>query len=189
MYVFYSFVFRVLYIEVINKLRCFLIGRILGGIVIFVLFFVFEVWYVYEYVEIYDFLKEWIVVIFVKVFFWNGLMVILVGFTINVFCDWMGFGFVVLYILVILFLVVVGVIVMYIWNENYSGYIIKFRKLCGEGFKSIVIEEKIFMLGVIEFLFESVIYIIIFLWILILEFVKFMLGVVFLIFMISILIG
>lgn len=181
------FVFCIL--KLLISYGVFLIGRILGGIVIFVLFFVFEVWYVYEYVEIYDFLKEWIVVIFVKVFFWNGLMVILVGFMINVFCDWMGFGFVVLYILVILFLVVVGVIVMYIWNENYSGYIIKFRKLCGEGFKSIVIEEKIFMLGVIEFLFESVIYIIIFLWILILEFVKFMLGVVFLIFMISILIG
>lgn len=166
-----------------------LIGRILGGIATSVLFSAFEAWYVHEHVETHDFPKEWIAVTFAKASFWNGLMAILAGFTTNVLCDWMGFGPVAPYILAIPFLVVAGVIVMYTWNENYSGHTIKFRKLCGEGFKSIVTEEKIFMLGAIESLFESVIYIIIFLWTPILEPAKPMLGVVFSTFMISILTG
>ena len=166
-----------------------LIGRILGGIATSVLFSAFEAWYVHEHLETHDFPKEWISVTFAKASFWNGILAILAGLTTNLLCDWIGFGPVAPYMLAIPFLITAGAIVGTGWNENYSGHKIRFRKLCSEGFKYIVTEEKIFMIGAIESLFESVIYIIIFLWTPILEPGKPSLGVVFSTFMVSTLFG
>jgi hypothetical protein len=66
---------------------------------------------------------------------------------------------------------------------------VKFGRVCFEGLKKIASSEKIFMLGAIEALFESVIYTIIFLWTPILEPSAPSLGIVFSSFMVCILLG
>lgn len=166
-----------------------LIGRILGGIATSVLFSAFEAWYVHEHMEIHDFPKEWISVTFAKASFWNGIMAVVAGLCTNIVSEWFGLGPVAPYMIAIPFLLFAGIIVASHWNENTSDHKIKFRKLCSEGLRHIVTKETIFMIGAIEALFESVIYIVIFLWTPILQPGDPSLGVAFSSFMICILIG
>lgn len=188
-----------LFFTVIYSLSCFLklsrsygvliIGRILGGLATSVLFSAFEAWYIHEHLETHDFPKEWISVTFAKASFWNGIMAVVAGVSTNIVSEWFGLGPVAPYMLAVPFLIFAGIIVFTHWNENSAVHKVKFRKQCGEGFRKIVTEEEIFMIGAVEALYESVIYIIIFLWTPILEPGKPLLGIVFSSFMISILIG
>ncbi|XP_046367984.2 molybdate-anion transporter-like [Haliotis cracherodii] len=166
-----------------------IIGRIVGGVATSVLFSAFEAWYVHEHLETHDFPKEWISLTFAKASFWNGILAMTAGITTNIVSEWFGLGPVAPYMLAVPFLIFVGIIISTHWNENYSGHKVKFRKVCGEGFKSIVTNEKIFMIGAIEALFESVIYIIIFLWTPVLDTGHPSLGITFSSFMVCILIG
>ncbi|XP_014784952.1 molybdate-anion transporter [Octopus bimaculoides] len=166
-----------------------LLGRLVGGVATSVLFSAFEAWYIHEHTETHDFPKEWIAVTFTKASFWNGVLAILAGLTANIFSEWFGLGPVAPYILAIPFLIFAGVMMSTHWNENYSGHKVNFQKLCFEGLKKTLTHEKVFLIGAIESSYESVIYIIIFLWTPILDREKFSLGIVFSSFMISILIG
>ncbi|XP_069132011.1 molybdate-anion transporter-like [Argopecten irradians] len=166
-----------------------LIGRIIGGIATSVLFSAFEAWYIHEHLETHDFPKEWISVTFAKASTWNGVLAVLAGVSSNLVSEGLGLGPVAPYMLAIPFLIFSGIMVSAHWTENYSVNKMKFKKLCGEGFKMIVTKEEIFMLGAIEALFESVIYIVIFLWTPILQAGNPSLGIVFSSFMASILVG
>ncbi|XP_041366687.1 molybdate-anion transporter-like [Gigantopelta aegis] len=166
-----------------------IIGRLLGGVATSVLFSAFEAWYIHEHIETHDFPKEWISVTFTKASMWNGVLAVLAGATTNVVSEWFGMGPVAPYMLAVPFLIFVGIVISTHWNENYSGHKIRFRKECFEGLKNIVQSEKIFMIGAIEALYESVIYIIIFLWTPILDSGEPSLGIIFSSFMVCILIG
>lgn len=166
-----------------------IISRVLGGIATSVLFSAFEAWYVYEHLETHDFPKEWISITFAKASMLNGVMAVVAGITTNVVSEWCGLGPVAPYVIAVPFLIFVGVIIFTHWNENYSVKKVKFGKVCYEGLKTIASSEKIFMLGAIEALFESVIYTIIFLWTPILEPAAPSLGIIFSSFMVCILIG
>ncbi|KAL4225633.1 Molybdate-anion transporter [Mactra antiquata] len=184
---------------VLYSLSCFLklfrsygiliIGRIIGGVATSVLFSAFEAWYVHEHIESHDFPKEWIAVTFSRASTWNGILAVTAGLITNVVSEWFGMGPVAPYMLAIPCLVLAGVLVSTHWTENYSSHKTKFRKMCGDGFKGILSSEMIFMVGAIEALVESVIYIVIFLWTPILEPSKPSLGIVFSCFMASILAG
>ena len=166
-----------------------IISRVLGGIATSVLFSAFEAWYIYEHLETNDFPKEWISITFAKASMWNGVLAVMAGVTTNVVSEWFGLGPVAPYMIAVPFLIFVGIIISTHWNENYSISKVRFRKVCHEGLKQIGSSEKIFMLGAIEALFESVIYTIIFLWTPILEPAGPSLGIVFSSFMVCILIG
>lgn len=166
-----------------------IISRVLGGVATSVLFSAFEAWYVYEHLETHDFPKEWIPITFAKASMWNGVLAVLAGITTNILSEWFGLGPVAPYMMAVPFLIFVGIIISTHWNENYSINKVKFRKVCYEGLKKIASNEKIFLLGAIEALFESVIYTIIFLWTPILEPAAPSLGIVFSSFMVCILIG
>ncbi|XP_076450128.1 molybdate-anion transporter-like [Babylonia areolata] len=166
-----------------------IISRVLGGIATSVLFSAFEAWYVYEHLETHDFPKEWIPITFAKASMWNGVLAVVAGVTTNVVSEWFGLGPVAPYMIAVPFLIFVGIIISTHWNENYSISKVRFRKVCYEGLKKIADSEKIFMLGAIEALFESVIYTIIFLWTPILEPAGPSLGIVFSSFMVCILMG
>lgn len=166
-----------------------IIGRVIGGVATSVLFSAFEAWYVHEHVETHDFPKEWIAVTFAKASTWNGILAVTAGIVTNVISEWFEMGPVAPYMLAVPFLIVAGVFVSTHWIENYSVSKVKFRKACADGFKGIMSSEMIFMVGVIEALFESVIYIIIFLWTPIMEPGKPSLGLVFSCFMVCILAG
>lgn len=166
-----------------------ILGRVIGGVATSVLFSAFEAWYVHEHMETHDFPKEWIAVTFAKASTWNGILAVSAGIITNIVSEWFGMGPVAPYMLAIPFLIFAGILVSTHWIENYSGSKVKFKKVCSDGFKGIMSSEMIFMVGAIEALVESVIYIIIFLWTPILEPGKPSLGVVFSCFMLCILAG
>lgn len=166
-----------------------IIGRLIGGIATSVLFSAFEAWYIHEHSETHDFPREWIAVTFTKASFWNGVLATLAGLTANIFSEWFDLGPVAPYVLAIPFLMFAGIMMSTHWNENYSGHKVRFRKLCYEGLKHTLTNEKVFLIGAIESLYESVIYIIIFLWTPVLVPGQPSLGIVFSSFMVCILIG
>lgn len=166
-----------------------ILGRLIGGVATSVLFSAFEAWYVHEHIETHDFPKEWIAVTFSKASTWNGVLAVTAGIFTNVVSEWFGMGPVAPYMLAIPFLIFAGILVSTHWIENYSGSKVKFKKVCSDGFRGIMSSEMIFMVGAVEALVESVIYIIIFLWTPILEPSKPSLGMVFSCFMLCILAG
>ena len=166
-----------------------LLGRLIGGLATSVLFTAFEAWYIHEHLETHDFPKEWISVTFQRASMWNGILAILAGITTNIFSEQFNLGPVAPYMMAVPFLVFVGVIISTHWGENYAMHKIKFGKLCYEGLRDIITNRRIFLIGSIEALFESVVYIVIFLWTPILEHGKPSLGIVFSCFMVCILIG
>lgn len=166
-----------------------LIGRLVGGLATSVLFTAFEAWYIHEHLETHDFPKEWIPITFQRASMWNGILAVMAGITTNIISEWMALGPVAPYMMAVPFLIFVGVIISTHWNENFSMHKVKFGHLCYEGLKDVISNKRIFMVGAIEALFESVVYIVIFLWTPILEPGKPSLGIVFSCFMVCILIG
>ena len=165
------------------------IGRIFGGISTSMLFSTFESWYVYEHTETYDFPSEWISVTFSKATFWNGLLAINAGVFSNVFAETLNFGPVSPFMLAIPFLVTAGVIIYRTWNENYGNKDIDLPKSCMEGLRTILFQENILYLGIVQSLFEANMYIFVFQWTPILDTGKTPLGMVFASFMVCIMIG
>ena len=165
-------------------------GRVLGGIATSLLFSAFEAWYVHEHIETHDFPKEWIAVTFNKATVWNGILAIIAGLTANFLAwAWVDLGPVSPFIAAIPFLVISGVVVSSRWEENYGQQKVKFRHSCMTGLQKIITEPRIFLIGIITSLFESSMYIFVFLWTPILDPADPSLGIVFSCFMVCIMIG
>ncbi|CAH1787513.1 unnamed protein product [Owenia fusiformis] len=141
-----------------------IMGRILGGVATSLLFSSFEAWYVHEHIETHDFPKEWIPVTFAKAGVWNGILAIVAGVVANFLAEWCGLGPVAPFMLSIPCLIISGIIVMTQWQENYGTQSVTLVKSCGTGLRTVFSELRIFMIGVIASLFESVMYIVIFIW-------------------------
>ena len=166
-----------------------ILGKVLGGVATSLLFSSFEAWYVQEHIEKYDFPKEWIAVTSNKASMWSGILAIVAGVVTNVVAEWMKLGPVAPYILAVPCLVVSGIVVLTQWDENYAKQQPDFRKACAQGLREIVNEPKICILGIIQSLFESAMYIFIFLWTPILAPAKPSFGITFSSFMVCIMIG
>ena len=160
----------------------------LGGVATSLLFSAFEAWYVHEHMEN-DFPKEWVPVTFNKATVWNGILAVIAGVVANVFAEWMNFGPVSPFMLAIPCLIASGAVVLIQWKENYAKQKVQFAKPCMLGLREIVTEPQIFLIGTIQSLFESVMYIFVFLWTPVLEPGKPSLGIVFSSFMVCIMIG
>jgi MFS family permease len=166
-----------------------IVGRVLGGMATSLLFYTFEAWYIHEHIEGHDFPREWIPVTFTKTTVWNGALSVLAGFIANMISEWFHFGPVSPFMLAIPFLLISGIIVMSQWQENYGRQTIHFRKSYMDGLREILSEERIFFIGAIQSLFESVMYIFVFIWTPVLNRDKPPLGIVFSCFMVCIMIG
>lgn len=186
------------FFTIIYSLACFfklsrsygilIMGRVLGGVATSLLFSAFEAWYLHEHLEN-DFPKEWIPVTFNKANVWNGVLAIIAGVVSNMVAEWMHFGPVSPFMIAIACLVASGAIVLTQWKENYSKQKIQFAKPCMQGLREIVAEPRIFLIGTIQSLFESVMYIFIFLWTPVLDPGSPSLGIAFSSFMVCIMIG
>ena len=141
-----------------------IIGRVLGGVSTSLLFSAFEAWYVHEHIETHDFPTEWLPITFAKATFWNGVLAIVAGVVANIFAGTFNLGPVVPFILAIPLLLASGAIVAYTWKENYGQKKVKFSKTCGEGLRHIFTSKRIMLIGAMQALFESVMYIFVFLW-------------------------
>lgn len=163
-------------------------GRIIGGMSTSLLFSSFDSWYTYEHMQTNDFPPEWIQITFSKASFVNSIIAIAAGVIANVISDWFGFGPVAPFVLAIPFLVLAGLIIKCTWNENY-GKKGKILKPCCESLRLIVTDPKIFLTGAVQALFESVMYIFVFLWTPVLDPANPPLGIVFASFMACIMLG
>jgi len=166
-----------------------LVGRIFGGISTSMLFSTFESWYVYEHSERHGFPSEWIGITFSISTFWNGMIAILAGIISNVTAESLGFGPVAPFVVALLPLVVCGVLVVRTWEENYGNRKSNFSGSCMEGLRIIFHDEKVLLLGVVQSLLESCMYIFVFLWTPVLDTGSTPLGMVFSCFMVCIMVG
>jgi len=165
------------------------VGRIFGGIATSMLFSTFESWYVYEHSERHGFPAEWIGLTFSITTFWNGLIAIFAGIISNVGAETLGFGPVAPFVVALVPLVLCGVIILSGWNENYGSRHNDFSSSCMEGARIIFNSQSIFLLGTIQSLLESCMYIFVFLWTPVLDNGSTPLGMVFSCFMVCIMVG
>jgi MFS family permease len=153
------------------------------------LFSTFEAWYVYEHSEHYGFPSEWMGVTFSKTTFWNGLLAIFAGVLSNFVAETMGYGPVAPFALACIPLMICGGIVTTSWPENFGDRKLHFRASCHQGLREIKHDKKILLLGLLQTIVESVMYIFVFLWTPVLMPAQPPLGMVFACFMVAIMIG
>jgi len=168
---------------------CLFVGRVFGGIATSMLFSTFESWYVYEHSERHGFPAEWIGMTFSTTTFWNGIIAILAGIISNVTAETLGFGPVAPFVVALLPLVVCGVMVVNTWEENYGNRKANFGGSCLEGLRIIFKDEQVLLLGTVQSLLESCMYIFVFLWTPVLDTGSTPLGMVFACFMVCIMVG
>ena len=167
-----------------------LVARLFSGFATSLLFSAFEAWYVHEHVQRHDFPTEWISVTFSKSLVWNSALAITAGIMATAVAEWMNFGPVSPFLCAIPCLMVTAVYIALFWEENYSQeQKTSFKKACNAAVHEIITEPKIFVIGAIQSLFESVMYIFVFIWTPILNPAGPPLGIVFACFMICIMIG
>ncbi|XP_043939824.1 molybdate-anion transporter [Protopterus annectens] len=166
-----------------------IVGRILGGLSTSLLFTAFEAWYIHEHTQRHDFPTEWITLTASQASFWNHIIAIGAGVIANIFAEWFGLGPVAPFMVSIPFLMLTGVFIMRSWNENYGNPRIRFAKMCTDGLKCLISDRRVLLLGTIQALFESVVYIFIFLWTPVLDPYGPPLGIVFSSFMAASMIG
>ncbi|MCO5557381.1 hypothetical protein L7F22_010944 [Adiantum nelumboides] len=143
-----------------------MLGRILGGIATSLLFSAFESWLVAEHFKR-GFESQWLSLTFSKaVFLGNGLIAILAGLLANFLADTLALGPVSPFDAASCVLALGMAIIMYTWAENYGdnsegrSLLIQFKGAAS----AIASDEKIFLLGAIQSLFEGSMYTFVFLW-------------------------
>ncbi|KAH7424929.1 hypothetical protein KP509_11G032000 [Ceratopteris richardii] len=143
-----------------------MVGRILGGIATSLLFSAFESWLVAEHFKR-GFESQWLSITFSKaVFFGNGLVAILAGLLANFLADTLSLGPVSPFDAASCFLAFGMAIIIFTWSENYGdpsegrNLLIQFKAAAS----AIASDEKIFLLGAIQSLFEGSMYTFVFLW-------------------------
>jgi len=165
------------------------VGRILGGIATSMLFSTFESWYVYQHSHEQGYPGEWIGVTFSVVTFWNGVLAITAGVVSNVGAETFGFGPVAPFVVALFPLILCGLLVFRGWEENYGNRKNNFSSSCSEGLQIIYEDKKVFLLGCIQSVLESCMYIFVFLWTPVLDSNSTPIGMVFSCFMVCIMIG
>ena len=142
-----------------------------------------------EHSEHYGFPSEWIGVTFAQTTFWNGLLAIFAGVISNFAAETLGYGPIAPFALAIVPLIICGIIVTQTWPENFGNRKLQFGASCGQGLREILSDPKVLLLGLLQTVVESVMYIFVFLWTPVLMPAKPPLGMVFATFMVAIMIG
>lgn len=146
-----------------------LLGRCVSGLTNTLLFSVLDAWYIHEHVLNFDFPEEWIKITFSHIAFGSSLVAMVSGFFADLFARWFHFGPVAPFLLaaVVFLASVAGVTVLF--NENYGEEAKQVTrkqmvKSCSQGLKAIVQNLDLFLVGAITSLFESVLFIFVFIW-------------------------
>ncbi|XP_021238118.1 molybdate-anion transporter isoform X1 [Numida meleagris] len=138
-------------------------GRVLGGLATALLFSAFEAWYVHEHVERHDFPAEWLAGTFARVAFWNNVLAVGAGVVATALAEWLGLGPVAPFVAAIPLLALAAALALKDWEENH-GPPRALAKTCGDGLRCLLADGRVLLLGTVQALFESVVYIFIFLW-------------------------
>jgi hypothetical protein len=143
-------------------------GRCLSGLSNTMIFSALESWYVHEHTQRFDFPTEWIQVTFSHVAFGSSIAAIVAGILADIFARWLSLGPVSPFIVACPVLLAAVAPILMLWEEN-SGEkqtvtLKDFRKASFEGLKTIVQNAQIFLIGTVQSLFESVVFVFVFLW-------------------------
>ena len=145
-----------------------IIGRCIAGLTNSILFSTLEAWYVHEHVKNFDFPKEWIPITFSHVAFGSSIVAVLAGVLADAVARWINFGPAAPFLLAIPVFMFSLVALSVVWNENFeeSKTISQesVAKSCTEGLKEIVQNLDLFLIGIIQSLFESVLFVFVFIW-------------------------
>ena len=139
-------------------------GRVLGGISTSLLFTAFDAWYLYEHTQTHSFPSEWVAATFAKATLYNSVISVVAGILANTIAEWMRFGPVAPFVLAIPFLITAGILIQLTWDENYGGKQLKVIQPCVESLRYIVTNNRVMLIGTVTSLFESAMYIFVFLW-------------------------
>ncbi|XP_068195524.1 molybdate-anion transporter [Antennarius striatus] len=164
-----------------------IVGRVLGGLSTSLLTTTFEAWYVHHHVNVHDFPKEWIPSTFSKAAVWNHGLAVGAGLVANMLAEWLHLGPVAPFVFAVPSLVCCGWIVLTVWSKEESkegtesekqmpllgttnGGLTRltarsrFLRSCNDGLRCLMSDRRVFILGAVQALFESVLYIFVFLW-------------------------
>jgi len=166
-----------------------LIGRVLGGISTSVLFSVFESWYIHQHTVRKSYPVSWLSLTFSKATFFNGVLAIVAGIVAEVGVEGFNLGPVAPFVMAVPWLIIAAVFITLTWEENYGEQDLNWIVSCREGLHTIINDRRILSLGMVQSIFESNMYIFVFLWTPVLEAGKPPLGITFSCFMVAIMIG
>lgn len=166
-----------------------LLGRMLGGISTSILFSAFDSWYINEHVSHYKLPIEWLNSTFAKATFLNATLAILAGLLSFFLVNVLELGPVVPFLTAIPFLMFTSLYVIIMLNEHY----VRNTKTASSSVKKSLVlwltNKNIFVLSVVQSLYEGVMYLFIFIWTPALEMLNPPLGLIFSSFMIALMIG
>lgn len=145
-----------------------LIGRCIAGLTNSILFSTMETWYVHEHINNYDFPKEWVPITFSHVAFGSSIVAVAAGVVADAFARWLSLGPPAPFVIAIPVLLSSILALLLMWTENFGEekkfVLRKEGKSCLEGLKTIVQNVDLFLVGAIQSLFESVVFVFIFIW-------------------------
>ncbi|XP_041095250.1 molybdate-anion transporter [Polyodon spathula] len=147
-----------------------LLGRALGGLSTSLLAPSFEGWYQGQHLERHDFPREWIPGTFRQAATWNHGLAVAAGFAATVLAEWLGLGPVAPFLAAVPCLLLCGALVIHTWeespeqngNQNLNRTLLS--RSCTDGLSCLLSDRRVLLLGSVEALFESVVYIFVFLW-------------------------
>lgn len=145
-----------------------LIGRCIAGLTNSILFSTLEAWYVHEHIKNFDFPKEWIPITFSHVAFASSIVAVVAGVLADAVARWINLGPSAPFLLAIPVFLGSMVSLGLVWNENFAEKKTitqeSVKKSCTEGLKEIMQNLDLFLIGIIQSLFESVLFVFVFIW-------------------------
>lgn len=169
-----------------------LYGRVFGGIATSILFSGFESWYVNEHLNYYVFPVDWLNITFARATFGSGLFAIVSGFIAHIFADVLDLGPISPFAVAVPFLIGSLLYIFFKWDEHYDPTVNKPLPLSHSMFSSLkflFLDPCLLTLGIVQSIYEGIMYTFIFAWTPVLEVLSPPLGLVFSCFMISVMIG
>lgn len=145
-----------------------ILGRCIAGLSNSILFSTLESWCVHEHLENFDFPKEWLPITFSHVAFGSSVVAVVAGFLADIGARWLNFGPEAPFVLAAPVFIGSIACLLVFWNENFSEKKEisqeAVRKSCSEGLKTILQNVDLFLVGAIQSLFESVVFVFVFIW-------------------------
>ncbi|KAM9785790.1 molybdate-anion transporter [Neosynchiropus ocellatus] len=162
-------------------------GRVLGGLSTSLLSTAFESWYLHRHVDARDFPREWIPGTFAKAATWNHGLAVGAGLVANTLAEWFRLGPVAPFLLAVPCLACCAWLVLTEWGREEAdggpdaderplipgasagvhgrpSAKARFYRSCQDGLRCLLSDRRVLLLGGVQALFESVLYIFVFLW-------------------------
>lgn len=175
--------------KISSSFHILLAGRIFGGLSTSILLSTFEAWYVNEHINHCDFPPEWLNVTFSKAGFYTGLLAIIAGVVSQISAENLNLGPMSPFLLAIPFLSLCTYLILTTWSEHKYTRDASNPQILSPLHLIFFKDRALLVLGLVQSLFEAVMYTFIYSWTPIISHLDPPLGLVFACFMISFMIG